>query len=600
MSHSSAKPPEHSEPDIPLTTPAGPTNRLSARTMRRGLRFGLLELLLMTAAIAAWIPAIQARREILQLETDIQMMRQATVELIVQDPSVLNLRALPSVWQNMEVWKYQTPPDGGLELRLATEGINSTGFPIHYQAIPLPDGQHTISLKATKDQDGFHHVVYIDGETALQKHHPPTWMKAGTSFAKTEVSSKSRTFPLHQVVTLRKEQSQAKHPLLQFAIAPVEPQQDKKGVMLWISPQALPAQPAPPFIASAGQGVRWTIGHRQGIRVRSSPEKDAVGLLDIQPSVESVLGERLWDKETRFGVSVRPVVQLGSGAETPEVQAGLKAPAPAPIPFTLKAEFTPPPQSTGKLSGKMNTEQWLQRSVSDDGNKMRLFAHYQPFPSGAQPIVEILFDANHPDRIGFLPRAAPGSTPMQACELVTRFDARFFWRKVLLSDAQHTQTSTDSGNAPLDVLLLSQLKPAPKAALKPLSPNATTAELPWLDVPFNRLPLSHLPSDPSGSRKLTLRTDVNNATKLKFPLQVTSRWMYQGVPNQQVWWLPAERDTNGEDRHIKVQLRPTDSFPTTKLPLPGGQAIGNVRITIPMPTTQPVWLAIEADATLLN
>ena len=214
--------------------------------------------------------------------------------------------------------------------------------------------------------------------------------------------------------------------------------------------------------------------------------------------------------------------------------------------------------------------------------------------------MEILFDANHPDRIGFLPRAAPGSTPMQACEFVTRFDARFFWRKVLLSDAQNTQTSTDSGNTPLDVLLLSQLKPAPKAALKPLTPNATTSELPWLDVPFNRLPLSHLPSDPSGSRKLTLRTDVKNATKLKFPLQVTSRWQYQGIPNQQVWWLPTGSEANSDEPRIKVHLRSTDFFPTTKLPLPGGQAIGNVRITIPMPATQPVWLAIEADAALLN
>jgi hypothetical protein len=600
MSHSSAKPPENGDPDLPLTNPSGQTKMAGKRTIRRGLRFGLRELLLMTAAIAAWIPAILARREIPQLEADIQMMRQATLELIVQNPSVLNIRALPSVWQNIEAWKYQTPPEAGLELRLATEGINSTGFPVHYEAIPLPEGQHSICLKTTNDQDGFHHVVYLDGEAALQKHHPPSWLESVTSSSQTDVYDKSETFHLDQVVTLLREQSPPKHPLLKFETTAVEPQQDKKGVVLWISPHELSVQPPPQFIASAGRGVQWTIGHRQGIRVRSSTEKDAVGVLDIQPSAHSVFGETLWNKETRFGVSVRPVVQLASGAETPEVQSGLKGPTPAPIPFTLEAEFTRPLQVTGKLSGKMNTEQWLQRSVSDDGSKMRLFAHYQPFPSGAQPIVEILFDANHPDRIGFLPHTAPGSTPMQACEFVTRFDARFFWRKVLLSAAQHTQSSSDSSNIPLDVLLLSQLKPAPNSAFEPLSQNATTAELPWLGVPFNRLPLSHLPSDPSGSRKLTLRTDVKNATKLNFPIQISSRWQYQGIPNRQVWWLPTGSKANSDESTIKVHLRPTDFFPTTQFPLPGGQAIGNVRIIIPMPTTQPVWLAIEADATLLN
>ena len=102
MSHSSAKPPENGDPDLPLTNPSGQTKMAGKRTIRRGLRFGLRELLLMTAAIAAWIPAILARREIPQLEADIQMMRQATLELIVQNPSVLNIRALPSVWQNIE------------------------------------------------------------------------------------------------------------------------------------------------------------------------------------------------------------------------------------------------------------------------------------------------------------------------------------------------------------------------------------------------------------------------------------------------------------------------------------------------------------------
>ncbi len=44
-----------------------------------------------------------------------------------------------------------------------------------------------------------------------------------------------------------------------------------------------------------------------------------------------------------------------------------------------------------------------------------------------------------------------------------------------------------------------------------------------------------------------------------------------------------------------VEICATSVFPTTKVPLLGGPAIGNVRIALPMPTTEPVWLEIVAE-----
>jgi len=124
--------------------------------------------------------------------------------------------------------------------------------------------------------------------------------------------------------------------------------------------------------------------------------------------------------------------------------------------------------------------------------------------------------------------------------------------------------------------------------------------MPWLEVPFKRLPWGQSPSDAYSVRKLSLRTDVSNVTKVIFPNGLVPRWEYQGIPNQQVWWLPAGQENEDAESNIKVEILPTTFFPTTKLALPGGPAFGNVRITVPMPATKPIWLAIEPDTKLLN
>ncbi len=117
---------------------------------------------------------------------------------------------------------------------------------------------------------------------------------------------------------------------------------------------------------------------------------------------------------------------------------------------------------------------------------------------------------------------------------------------------------------------------------------------------FNRLPLSQSPSETSRFRKLSLLTDVSNVTKVSFPNELGPQWEYQGIPNRQVWQLPAGQQNDDAESNIKVEILPTGFIPTTNLALPGGQAIGNVRITVPMPATEPIWLAIDPDTQLLN
>ncbi len=591
---------EGHKPNENETGPSGERSVTSAksgggRKVRNVLRFGLLELLLITAAIAVWLPALLAFRTIPGLVTDIQVMRKATMDLLVEDPTQLTIRALPSVWQKMEVWKYYAPPEAALELRMGTEGMSACALPLDYEAVSLPAGKHLIQLKSTRDETGFHKTVYIDGEILLEKHHPNSWLNYGSSSSTTDLEGTSQTFPLTEVVKLRDERALPNNPIAKggYRVVQLEGDQDHKGLALWISPSDLEVEAAPHFIARPRRVQEWTIGIRNGARVRSSTEKDAIGLLDIAPAVDSVLGEPRLHKETRFGVSVRPIVDLGSDAEIPELQLKGKTDA-VSIPLALHVDPTLPKQNPAKMTARL----WSKRAISDDGTKMRVFAHYERFPSGAQPIVEILFDSDHPRRIGFLPRSAPGSTPMQACEFVTRFDSRFFWRKVVLELDEKTGNE-NADSVPQDTTL-EQLSANFNKLRQEHASSEGVGAMPWLEVPFNRLPWGLSPSDAYRVRKLSLRTDVSNVTKVSFPNGLVPRWEYQGIPNQQVWWLPAAQENEDAESNIKVEILPTTFFPTTKLALPGGPAFGNVRITVPMPATKPIWLAIEPDNELLS
>ncbi len=581
---------DETEPALRVAQSREPVNVEGEHTVSTIFRFGLLELLLMTAAFAVWIPAFLAFRSIPQLEADIAVMQTATLDLSVKDTSQLTIRALPSISQQINVWKYYAPANATLDLRMATEGISSLGFPTDYQTISLPPGQHVVHLKRVSNDSGFHRAVYIDGERVLEKHHPSSWLESSSSTSTTDVENASQTFSLTDVIKLLDQRATPTHPLETggFRTVQLNGDQDHKGLILWISPSNQEVEPAPSFISRQRRENQWTIGNRNGIRVRTSSERDAVGLLDIQPAVNAVSGEPLPGKDTRFGVSVRPIVQHHTEPEVPETQVPGEPDAEA-VPVTLHAT----PIRPEPASGKMTSHLWSKHAISDDGSNMKVYAHFEKFPSGAQPIVEILFDADHPERIGFLPRNAPRSIPMQSCAFVTRFNSRYFWRTVLLRPDD--QSGHETSGSQLHATALQELhfnSPTSKRMrFEEVRPGASQ----WLQVPFHRMPRSQSLLSGHRYRELTLLTDVPDVSKLKFPNGLIPRWQYRGIPNRQIWRLPAESENEPSASRIKVDIMPTDCFPATDLSLPGGPAVGNVRITVPMPATNPVWLSLEPD-----
>jgi hypothetical protein len=290
---------------------------------------------------------------------------------------------------------------------------------------------------------------------------------------------------------------------------------------------------------------------------------------------------------------VRPVLDGESEPESPETQSNPESPEILGLPLSFRDTIDAPARYDGAAVNVPVTS----KAISADGKHMRVFAHFPPFASGAKPIVEILFDAEHPNRVGFLPHAAPDSAPMNACQFVTQFDARFLWREIeTLPESEFDSVSAPANPLPVP---LAQLYPEIDFENLVQASDSAAATLPWNSIPLARLPQINASDTGTGMYRMSLLTDVADTSKLTFPLGLETKWQYTGVANRQVWWLPAD-SANASEPGITVDVRASTVFPTTTLPLPGGPAIGNVRITVPMPATQPVWLEIVAEPATEN
>ncbi|GAA5509798.1 hypothetical protein [Novipirellula caenicola] len=555
-----------------------------AAVNRRWMRFGLLELLLLTTVVATWLPVIFARRQIPMLESEIETMRYATTQLIILDDQKLNVRSLPSIWNHINSWRCHVPAGSDLELRLATESINGVGFPADYKAVALPDGEHVIHLKCTKDAAGHHSKVFIDDELVLQQHHPVTWIESYGSSSTGSVSRQSKAYPLDVPLKIKVQRYSLKHPLKKYGSMDVPDVYDSKGNCLWISPASTVPTPSPRFYLPQERHGHEGIGHREGIKVVRAHRSNLVGLIGVVPSLRSVMGDDLGGYPyCPLGISVRPILERDvSAAEIPEAQANLSD----GIPVSLRESIVPPTQYDESYSRELISENAIQQ----DGTTMRIFAHFKPFPSGAKPIVEIIFDAAHPDRVGFLPHAAPDSPPLKACQLVTRFDAKFHWREIeMLADTQDASSELSNlSREPLSVFY-ADIDFATLAGDR----GAVAEPFGWRRLPVNRLPRIAVPESQREMTRLSLTTDVADSTKLAYPPGLSRHWQYEGIPNRQVWWLPTA-DVQKQDG-IKVEIQGGAEYPQTTLPIPGGPAIQNVRITVPMPAKSPVWLEIAAE-----
>ena len=576
--------------DQPITDADGSGAETNRKQQTR-LRFGLLELLLLIAAVASWLPVWIARQEIPKLKAEIETMRLSSLELIVTDPAQLNARILPSISSDVSSWKYFAPDDAALDLRLATQGINSLEPPSEFESCALPTGEHTVHVEFKSDAKGYHALVYLDDDLVLQQHHPKDWVKSGSSSSSGGVSAQSSVYPVGETLTLVNRKISQWHPLHGRNTLTMPVGYDGKGTCVWIAPRHDAVEVASNFQLKTNGFAGSAFGHRQGMRVQHLQAKGRIGLLSIEPSWYATLGENRWGSNyTPVAISVRPLVAGAAQPEVPELQAPTDVPSETGLTITIRetldesADAKPrPPSSLSPVD-----------AIGDDPMTMHLFAHYPAFASGAKPIVEILFDAKHPNRIGFLPHAAPGSAEMEAIEFVTQFDAKFLWRQVELSSGDKESAEADAPH----LVPLANFYPEHDFRNLATAEQTEPMELPWQTVSLDELPQVQSVQDERNRRQLTLRTDVKDSTKLTFPLGLPQQWEYEGVPNLQRWVLPVSQGVTGDQQAAKrptVEVRAVVNYPGTQFATPGGPVIGNVRITLPMPVTEPVWYEIISD-----
>ena len=175
-----------------------------AKQKRRYLRFGLIELLLLIAVVAAWLPTFVAMRQIPELESKVQLYRTFTSDLERVDPGQLCARKLRSVAFGTGAWKYFLPESAQMELRLATEQISGLTLPSQYDAVKLPEGEHRIYLREYNDvNEDYVKQVYVDDEVVLTSRHPKSWLDSNGSSWSNKVGLRSEAYPLTEPLELK-------------------------------------------------------------------------------------------------------------------------------------------------------------------------------------------------------------------------------------------------------------------------------------------------------------------------------------------------------------------------------------------------------------
>ena len=167
----------------------------------------------------------------------------------------------------------------------------------------------------------------------------------------------------------------------------------------------------------------------------------------------------------------------------------------------------------------------------------------------------------------------------------------------MLSDGVANQDATSQ------TAIAGLVSPVPLSQLYPqidlsnlTEPNSTNPiQFSWQPISLDRLPRVEATDTIAEMFKMSLTTNVPDSSKLKFPTGLNGCMQYEGVPNRQIWWVPAASDKQVIEPASTIEIRATSVFPSTNTPLVGGPAIGNVRVTVPMPATEPVWLEIVAE-----
>ncbi len=224
-----------------------------ARTRWR-LRFNLLSLLLLTAAIASWTSYWRTARQTQQMTTQLQSLREIGRVLIIADPSQFAAVRKHATWNDDNRWQVYLPPEQAYEIHLATNkiaypGNTTAALPALSTRASIDAGQHDIQLTLDKIDEQWRIVVVVDGHALLTELRPLAWNPQQGSAGGSAIES-SRQAAAQQPLVLFRQQFSVRDP---NGVSAINLNDRVNGLQLWIEPvptgqespsnQSLPSNP---------------------------------------------------------------------------------------------------------------------------------------------------------------------------------------------------------------------------------------------------------------------------------------------------------------------------------------------------------------------
>ncbi len=529
------------------------TTSLANKSNRRWLSFRLLDLLLLTTLVAAWLPYFLATRQFKMLEVENAALKRMAEILVVDDPAKLHVLKIRSNRYGAVAWKVWVPESANYELRFATQQISSLGFPEEFDRFPLPPGKHLISMIHKRPSRGHQFQLFVDQQLAIVHERPPEWIEYSSSQG-TSKGGELEQFAVGEPVVLKREWFDEHVPGFPSSYDHSSDELSNKGNCVWIAPAKMVHPPLPVFV-TPGQmnpSIRREWGFREGIRIRLSDHslpstKAARGMIHIVHT-----GTRLSKRWSLNPLVIKPRVDGQKNDTDSTIDPGSKPDGNPGLELTTSDSMSPPENSWQAAKGVF----------SDDGNTLRLFVHCERFSGGAQPIIEVRFDAQYPDRVGFRVHAGADSAEMNECVLSTIRGSFAQLRQLHLAD---------------EVKTTSQLFPQWSEETE----SSSTEFSPWKTFPGDLFPLV----DDEPFRRVRLTTDVADYSKVKYSAAVVKDWQYKGLPARQSWLFPAETP-------VTVALRARSNYRDGNGPIPGGPALEDFELRMPLQPDRWIWYEV--------
>ena len=295
-----------------------------------------------------------------------------------------------------------------------------------------------------------------------------------------------------------------------------------------------------------GHGVpqeRPVWGHRHGLRIGLAPAPGPHGLIRLYAPY---LGQE-YPRMVNY-LSVEPTVKGQAGRDQSELERSRDRPGERGLTFR-------PSNYLEKAAPSDNLPSGLS---TPSAGTLRLFVHSEPFPSGAQPVLEITFHRDHPYEIEIAIHANPDSAPMESCVISATMGNYGLLRRLHLAGGRIEQAPELWSDEQLDAL----------------------GFLPW-----RTWSAENLERLPDGRVQVRASSNFPDPSHSSYGPDVPPHWRYRG--DHAIHYWRAESSTRPS-----VAVNARRSYWQTGTLIPGGASFENFELRMPFDDGQRLWFGI--------